>query len=675
MATWHPAGLLVASRHLCKAPTWWRKGRARTLHRSYAEVELLSRLAKLLMPAEPIRELFRDFPVEPSEKWGSRWLCPDITAYGVLKAEDAALFVEYDGYYRHYCLQGYSADERKTNALLQYAPAGSHVLRIRHARLSLSSMEGSIQVIVNTWRAGHTPSLNHVLSQTVGHLLNGHQHVFRTDVCKRLHAVNEAEMEAHFSEACKFASQAMFTGISDVNKAKVLGFLEEDLELPTATINALGNKLPRIWGTSIDGTLKATAAWLDDIGLSRAQVAKVVARQPQVLGLSIEANLKPKAAWLEDVGLSAAQIAKVVAGFPQFLGLSIEANLKPTVAWLEDVGLNRAQVAKVVARHPQVLGLSIEANLKPKAAWLEHVGLSPAQIAKVVAGFPQVLGYSIEANLKATVAWLEDVGLNRAQVAKVVARHPQVLGLSIEANLKPTAAWLEDVGLSTAQIAKVVAGFPQFLGLSMEANLKPTVAWLEGAGLSRKQAAKAVADHPRLLSYSIDRNLSPKLAFLQQLFSDGMIGSLIAYHPPLLGYSNARLYHRSGILHQHNCLLKLAKVISLTHAQFAWFADFASTEDYEVSSFKEALQCAAVDLLDNIFTPCHKRTQAAFNLAMAELRSFPKPTLAVVQGPTAGGGVGVALATDITIAARSAYFVLTFTPTLAPGRPQVFVYS
>ncbi|CAE7348387.1 paaG, partial [Symbiodinium necroappetens] len=56
--------------------------------------------------------------------------------------------------------------------------------------------------------------------------------------------------------------------------------------------------------------------------------------------------------------------------------------------------------------------------------------------------------------------------------------------------------------------------------------------------------------------------------------------------------------------------------------------------------------------------------QEAWNPFIEELRSFPKPTLAVVQGPTAGGGVGVALATDITIAARSAYFVLTFTPTL-----------
>ena len=73
---------------------------------------------------------------------------------------------------------------------------------------------------------------------------------------------------------------------------------------------------------------------------------------PPVLGCSIEGNLKPTVAWLEDVGLSRQQVAKVVAGFPAVLGYSIDGNLKTTVAWLEDVGLSRQQVAKVVAGFP-----------------------------------------------------------------------------------------------------------------------------------------------------------------------------------------------------------------------------------------------------------------------------------------------------------------------------------
>ena len=56
----------------------------------------VAELAVLLMPKQPISELFRRFP--SPEGWGGNYLEPDLAAYGVLKAEDAALFVEYDGY-------------------------------------------------------------------------------------------------------------------------------------------------------------------------------------------------------------------------------------------------------------------------------------------------------------------------------------------------------------------------------------------------------------------------------------------------------------------------------------------------------------------------------------------------------------------------------------------------
>ena len=46
------------------------------------------------------------------------------------------------------------------------------------------------------------------------------------------------------------------------------------------------------------------------------------------------------------------------------------------------------------------------------------------------------------------------------------------------------------------------------------------------------------------------------------------------------------------------------------------------------------------------------------------LRSLPVVTVSAVQGPVAGGGVGLALATDLVIAAESAYFYLPFVPAL-----------
>ena len=586
-------------------PHWWRKGRRRTIHRSYAEAELLSRLAELLMPGEPIGELFHDFPVEPSDAWGSRWLCPDITAFGVLRDEDAALFVEYDGHPRHYEERGQEKDERKTEALLDYAPPGSGLLRIGHAARDFRWNLNSREVVIDTWSACHERTLMHVVRQVTQALLGSWGSLLRKDTCAHLRRFVGTEASPDLHQASKFTSEAVLTSDIETKKTNVMAFLDQELKFSKKGIRALARKFPRIWGINIEGKLKPLAAWFTEVGLSRQQVAKVVACHPRVLGLSIDGNLKPTVAWLEDVGLSRVQVAKAVAGFPAVLGYSIDGNLKPTVAWLEEVGLSRQQVAKVVAGCPQVLGYSIEANLKPTVAWLEDVGLSRVQVAKAVAGFPAVLGYSIDGNLKPTVAWLEEVGLSRQQVAKVVAGCPQVLGYSIEANLKPTVAWLEDVGLSRVQVAKAVAGFPAVLGYSIDGNWKPTVAWLEEVGLSRQQVAKVVATLPQVLGYSINGNLKPtvawledvglsreqvakvvtgfpqvlgcsiennfsrKVSLLQRFFSNEYIRSMIVYLPQMLGLSYTRLFRRLQVLQEHDCLRKLAKVMALTDAKFA----------------------------------------------------------------------------------------------------------
>ncbi len=56
--------------------------------------------------------------------------------------------------------------------------------------------------------------------------------------------------------------------------------------------------------------------------------------------------------------------------------------------------------------------------------------------------------------------------------------------------------------------------------------------------------------------------------------------------------------------------------------------------------------------------------EVAFNPMMRELMDLGKPVIAAVNGMTAGGGVGLALAADIVIAARSATFIQVFGPRL-----------
>lgn len=76
--------------------------------------------------------------------------------------------------------------------------------------------------------------------------------------------------------------------------------------------------------------------------------------------------------------------------------------------------------------------------------------------------------------------------------------------------------------------------------------------------------------------------------------------------------------------------------------------------------------CAGADLTG--LAPTGEVVNAAmrdlYNPLIIALDGLGKPTVAAVNGVAAGAGVGLALACDITIAARSASFVLTFGPML-----------
>ncbi len=52
------------------------------------------------------------------------------------------------------------------------------------------------------------------------------------------------------------------------------------------------------------------------------------------------------------------------------------------------------------------------------------------------------------------------------------------------------------------------------------------------------------------------------------------------------------------------------------------------------------------------------------NPIIAGLRELPVPVVCAINGAAAGGGVGLALAGDLVVAARSAYFYLPFVPAL-----------
>ena len=515
-------------------PAWWLKGQPRDVFQSRAEVELLSQLAVLLMPDEPIAEAFRDFPVQKCKEWGSRRLCPDFAAHGVMKRAGAALCIEYDGYYRHMEPLGLTRDMRKTSALLKFAPAGSIVLRIAHKERQWK--DNSVQVLVDCWQSEHVPSLRKTVRQVVASLLQSCRAELVPGLVSQLEARASTQLDR---QAQTFALDAELVGSASRSSGlAVEEFLQKEVQLTPVHVARMIARFPSVLGYSIEANLKPTVEWINELGLSQSQVAKVIVTSPPVLGLSIEANLKPTVEWIKGFGLSQPQVAKVILEHPTLLGLSIEANLKPTVEWIKGLGLSQSQVAKLIATSPAVLGLSIEANLKPTVEWIKGLGLSQSQVAKVIATFPAVLGYSIDGNLKPTVEWIKELGLSHSQVAKTIAAFPPVLGLSIEANLKPTVEWIKGLGLSQSQVGKVIAKHPTLIGLNIETNLKPTVEWIKGLGLSQSQVAKVIATSPAVLGLSIEANLKPTVEWIKGLgLSQSQVAKVIATFPAVLGYS------------------------------------------------------------------------------------------------------------------------------------------
>ena len=570
-------------------PAWWQAGWRRPPIGSVKEVELLSHLAAVLMPNTPVGELFRSFP-SPD---GETDLEPALTAYGILKEQQAALFVFYD------CRstgKGIGMKSKLESVLLAYGPPGSHILCISHTE-SRALEDKVLCVKVPDWKTGDKVSLSEVLTDLRVQVSFGLGRVLCPEVLQQLEReenspyITEAEDYNKIADALRDETSRQEIGsflfwkgfsLKSIKRKQMCALLsgkrfetklwsriqwllksnlrpsqvketgrncsfplgsslDQNLKVTQQPLLDSGLPLeravmrfPSMFCSSAEQNLELTVKWLLDLGLSRRQVMKVIRCCPRVLSISVQWTSSNVQSLVDLIGLTKRQVVKIIVGCPDILS----TNVNDTVRWFLDFGFMAPQTANMIASYPGVLALSLELSLKPKVQWLLDLGMTKKQVLKAITASPGILGRSLEGNLKPKVQWFLNMGLKLNQVAKTIALFSNMLLLDIEKSWQPKAAWLLELGLSHDQLAKVFSDFPRILGLSLEQNLKPKVQWFLHVGLTRNQVVKALTAWPSLLSYNVQQNLQPKVAWLFELgLTQNQLAKVISIFPRILGLS------------------------------------------------------------------------------------------------------------------------------------------
>ena len=153
----------------------------------------------------------------------------------MLKDENAALFVEYDGYWRHGKREGLKMDQKKNKALLMYAPKGSYVIRISHT-ISRPLRDNVLWVKAATWRSGcpkqSSKIYQHILRQAINQLKGSLNH----DIKERLRLCAEKAMVVPSTSSLDFINAAIAAGNRNTMDEIALfletgGFDKKDIDL------------------------------------------------------------------------------------------------------------------------------------------------------------------------------------------------------------------------------------------------------------------------------------------------------------------------------------------------------------------------------------------------------------------------------------------------------------
>jgi 2-(1,2-epoxy-1,2-dihydrophenyl)acetyl-CoA isomerase len=132
-----------------------------------------------------------------------------------------------------------------------------------------------------------------------------------------------------------------------------------------------------------------------------------------------------------------------------------------------------------------------------------------------------------------------------------------------------------------------------------------------------------------------------------QCSSDNGVGTIVLNRPEALNAWTRRLGDDMLAALEHHAADREVRVIVFTGAGRAFSAG---------ADLKAGGELADADGKVDVLTPLRE----SFNPLVLRVRTVDKPVLAAVNGAAAGIGCSLALAADLVVAARSAYFLLAF---------------
>ncbi|CAK9000969.1 Protein aardvark, partial [Durusdinium trenchii] len=172
-------------------------------------------------------------------------------------------------------------DRKKNAALLDYAPAGSFVVRITHHSILNPFVQGHILwITVPPWQAGEVRSLVKTLQAVLAQMVTGLRKFWQPSVLRRMEQVSlqMANKEWTLSEdGQEFTMEAAVLAGRNSSE-EVYNYLATERFSPHDI--RLMKRVLKSRSQSIEGNLQPKLRWLSGLGLSKTKVAKAVARFP-----------------------------------------------------------------------------------------------------------------------------------------------------------------------------------------------------------------------------------------------------------------------------------------------------------------------------------------------------------------------------------------------------------